>query len=851
MEHQTWILRSVLTQLERQEAEDEEASDGIAGEFVRLKSLSTKYRTDKTYPSKSAEKQDNVKKNRYKDIVPFDHTRVKLTLNTSKNDTDYINASFIKGVSGSRAYIATQGPLPHTVLDFLRMLWEYNIQVLVMACREFEMGKKKCERYWPQKQDEAFVCEPFTVYCDSEESKGDYLTRTLRVTYRNCSRTLKQLHYVNWPDHGVPDSIPPILEMLDEMRSYQDNDDIPIVIHCSAGCGRTGALCVIDYTWNLLKKQIMPSDFSIYNLVKNMRTQRPSLVQTKEQYELVYRTIKLLFEKCLLSSDDCRSEVPAVPPAITPDFDSDLSDLSEDSDLLLQIQQLLEKEKEAPSQYRTAPLPSTSEGLTAPRAADSQQSLPQQWLLQQTLPEPQDRATWELQEEPVMVHSSQREEPAEEERTQENDSMPSLNPPPTPTVTSAICMMVEDPYFDTPLSSPSSEVTPMNSAEDSSQWKDSPSFSMPSVCLNDRSLEQKSTTFGTAEDHTDEDDPPPLPQRTPESYVLAVDAEPSDSCGNLLVVIPPNAAAEAVKELNGSPPSPVPPLPERTPESYELAVEQAPVEPKLEVAPAVNLNRIGMSSEWCGNTEASATASEDERKPWARSRSLKVKMTFTVPAASPDIPSNTTPNLQFPTPPVESPTPLLLHQEQDSSPPLPDRTPESFILSSEHGHQKTTRCPQPTGPTHPSPTVGSASEWSGVAQPKKFLDAVMSRSKSVRPKGSKHEPLTVTRQLTSPPVVVAEGGSAQATQHDANRRPSLNNEASGNKSDKTSEKSMSRTRSLRFFRQKQKSKSTPPPPAQPGTSRPLDGTSFSVFSFGFGNRFGKPKGPRSYPETWV
>ncbi|CDQ83347.1 unnamed protein product [Oncorhynchus mykiss] len=151
----------------------------------RLKRQSTKYRTDKTYPTKVAEKQENVKKNRYKDIVPFDHSRVKLSLTTSKNDNDYINASFIKGVSGARAYIATQGPLPHTVLDFWRMLWEYNIEVIVMACREYEMGRKKCERYWPEKQEEPFVCDPFTIYCDSEESKGDYVSRHLRVTYRN------------------------------------------------------------------------------------------------------------------------------------------------------------------------------------------------------------------------------------------------------------------------------------------------------------------------------------------------------------------------------------------------------------------------------------------------------------------------------------------------------------------------------------------------------------------------------------------------------------------------------------------------------------------------------------------
>uniref|UniRef100_A0A3B3CL12 protein-tyrosine-phosphatase n=1 Tax=Oryzias melastigma TaxID=30732 RepID=A0A3B3CL12_ORYME len=130
MEHQARILRDILTHLERQEAAGEEDQNGIGGEFAqKLKNQSIKYRVDKTFPTKSAEKTENIKKNRYKDIVP-DHSRVKLSLITSKKDTDYVNASFIKGVSESRAYIATQGPLPHTVVDFLRMIWEFNVQVV-------------------------------------------------------------------------------------------------------------------------------------------------------------------------------------------------------------------------------------------------------------------------------------------------------------------------------------------------------------------------------------------------------------------------------------------------------------------------------------------------------------------------------------------------------------------------------------------------------------------------------------------------------------------------------------------------------------------------------------------------
>ncbi|OWK05289.1 PTPN22, partial [Cervus elaphus hippelaphus] len=128
---------------------------------------------------------------------------------TSDEDSSYINANFIKGVYGPKTYIATQGPLPTTILDFWRMIWEYSILIIVMACMEFEMGKE--------------------------------------------TRTIYQFHYKNWPDHDVPSSIDPILELIWDVRCYQDDNSVPICIHCSAGCGRTGVLCAIDYTWMLLK----------------------------------------------------------------------------------------------------------------------------------------------------------------------------------------------------------------------------------------------------------------------------------------------------------------------------------------------------------------------------------------------------------------------------------------------------------------------------------------------------------------------------------------------------------------------------------------------------------------------
>uniref|UniRef100_A0A3B4TNB2 protein-tyrosine-phosphatase n=1 Tax=Seriola dumerili TaxID=41447 RepID=A0A3B4TNB2_SERDU len=127
-----------LQQAEQSEREGESERGRQSG---RLRRLSTKYRTEKIYPTNVGEKEENVKKNRYKDILPFDHSRVKLKLKTTNQDTDYINANFIKGMDGPEAYIATQGPLPNTVIDFWRMNWEYNV-----ACRLWEDGCYLCYR---------------------------------------------------------------------------------------------------------------------------------------------------------------------------------------------------------------------------------------------------------------------------------------------------------------------------------------------------------------------------------------------------------------------------------------------------------------------------------------------------------------------------------------------------------------------------------------------------------------------------------------------------------------------------------------------------------------------------------
>ncbi|XP_007108860.1 tyrosine-protein phosphatase non-receptor type 22 isoform X2 [Physeter macrocephalus] len=287
------ILQKFLDEAQNKKSNKEE----FANEFLMLKRLSTKYKADKTYPTTEAERPKNIKKNRYKDILPYDHSRVELSMITSDEDSSYINANFIKGVYGPKAYIATQGPLPTTVLDFWRMIWEYSVLIIVMACMEFEMGKKKCERYWAELGEMQLQLGPFCISCEAENKKSDYTIRTLQAKFNSETRTIYQFHYKNWPDHDVPSSIDPILELIWDVRCYQEDNSVPICIHCSAGCGRTGVICAIDYMWMLLKDGIIPENFSVFSLIQEMRTQRPSLVQTQEQYELVYNAVLELFKR--------------------------------------------------------------------------------------------------------------------------------------------------------------------------------------------------------------------------------------------------------------------------------------------------------------------------------------------------------------------------------------------------------------------------------------------------------------------------------------------------------------------------------------------------------------------------
>jgi len=296
------ILQNFLNHVETLETARDEGEDQYEKEFQALKGFSDDLKTQEDYSSSEGDKEVNRKKNRYKDILPFNYSRVFLSEYPGVPGSDYINANYIKGASGSNAYIASQGPLPHTVNDFWRMVVEREVQVIVMACNEQEAGKHKCECYWTQDTDPP--SKQFGMYSvsllKSREICPDFLVRTMRLTWNGDGgnteeRTVCQFHYSAWPDHGIPTQVKPLLEMVRLIRDCQASETLPVLIHCSAGCGRTGTICVIDFVWGLLRTGKLTCDFSLYNLVQDMRRQRIAMVQTVDQYMLCHRAVRELF----------------------------------------------------------------------------------------------------------------------------------------------------------------------------------------------------------------------------------------------------------------------------------------------------------------------------------------------------------------------------------------------------------------------------------------------------------------------------------------------------------------------------------------------------------------------------
>lgn len=259
-----------------------------------------------------------VTKNRYCDIIPFDHNRVKL-LDTTISGSDYINASYIRSLHPLKTYIAAQGPMRNTIRDFWQMVYEQNCGLIVMLTREVESERVKCDRYWPvnnsrssNKSSLVFMNGRGVVTLVSEESclGGDVVVRTFKLSMqdgsKNVERVVKMLHFLGWPDHGVCDS-ETILKVVELANELNTNSTSPMVVHCSAGVGRTGTFCIIDSLLALLSPHIKDNTSNTIQvsegeildihqdlIVKSfalLRSQRVSMVQTKEQFVLLYEAV--------------------------------------------------------------------------------------------------------------------------------------------------------------------------------------------------------------------------------------------------------------------------------------------------------------------------------------------------------------------------------------------------------------------------------------------------------------------------------------------------------------------------------------------------------------------------------
>ncbi|XP_048019496.1 receptor-type tyrosine-protein phosphatase S isoform X4 [Megalobrama amblycephala] len=263
-----------------------EAGEHVSGMELEFKRLAnTKAHTSRFV---SANLPCNKFKNRLVNIMPYETTRVCLQPIRGLEGSDYINASFIDGYRQQKAYIATQGPLAETTEDFWRMLWEHNSTIVVMLTKLREMGREKCHQYWPAERSaryQYFVVDPMAEY-----NMPQYILREFKVTDARDgqSRTVRQFQFTDWPEQGVPKSGEGFIDFIGQVHKTKEQfgQDGPITVHCSAGVGRTGVFITLSI---VLERMRYEGAVDIFQTVKMLRTQRPAMVQTEDEYQFCYQ----------------------------------------------------------------------------------------------------------------------------------------------------------------------------------------------------------------------------------------------------------------------------------------------------------------------------------------------------------------------------------------------------------------------------------------------------------------------------------------------------------------------------------------------------------------------------------
>ncbi|XP_016852064.2 receptor-type tyrosine-protein phosphatase O isoform X3 [Anolis carolinensis] len=246
-------------------------------------------------PHFAADLPMNRTKNRYTNILPYDFSRVRLVTMNEEEGSDYINANYIPGYNSPQEYIATQGPLPETRNDFWKMVLQQKSQIIVMLTQCNEKRRVKCDHYWPFTEEPVSYGD-ITVEMLSEEQQSDWVFRNFRISYADEVQDVMHFNYTAWPDHGVPptNAAESILQFVQMVRQQATKSKGPMVIHCSAGVGRTGTFIALDR----LLQHIRDHEFvDILGLVSDMRSYRMSMVQTEEQFIFIHQCVQLMWLK--------------------------------------------------------------------------------------------------------------------------------------------------------------------------------------------------------------------------------------------------------------------------------------------------------------------------------------------------------------------------------------------------------------------------------------------------------------------------------------------------------------------------------------------------------------------------